>query len=349
MSSKEELKDNTIDDVKETDLKKIDKKETDENKIDNQSVEKELSENENWGDFGLSQKIQSESLVPFADDVEEMPRVETQEIGGSSDMHGQGYERYDRRGPPRRDGLRGFDRQNDRFPRHFERRNGFNRDEPPKRRAYEDRRPGPQDNGRFGMERRENDRFGGRGNDRFQDRRDDRFSERREFDRFSDRRGGSERDFNSQNGGRFGDSSGRSGNFERSEFRGDDRRDNFLGRSGERFERREFPRGSFSERGSFSRQAPPSKSLRIFGIPLDAIETDFQEWITQHCEDVRYANYNFVKDRSTGSFRGFAFINFETVEDASSAKDRLYNTEILNQRVKVDFANSDGPRGPPRS
>ena len=46
-----------------------------------------------------------------------------------------------------------------------------------------------------------------------------------------------------------------------------------------------------------------------------------------------------VKDGKTGLSRGFAFVHFESVEDAKAAKDAMCDQEIDGRRIRVDFSN----------
>lgn len=304
-----------------------------ENKKDHEKKDSE-NEGENWGDFGKSMK-EIPRLVPLAEEVGELQHIKTEEIDGPDN-----YKRFDGRGPPQR--FDGPPRNQDR--RSFDRRDESN---PPKRRNYDS-----FGNDRFNDSRspREfDDRRGG--NDRFNDRRNN-FNDRppRENwnrDRFNDR---SPRDFNNERGyDRFNDS--RSRDAPRNSY-GDrpsyDRNDSFRGESRGWDNQRGNDRFQDSrERGSF-RGNPPAKSLRIFSCPPDCTEEDFRNWFESNCSSVRCQNYNFIKDRETGSFKGFAFINYNTIEDAQTAKDSLYSVPLLGKRVKVDFALSDRSRGPPR-
>lgn len=54
-----------------------------------------------------------------------------------------------------------------------------------------------------------------------------------------------------------------------------------------------------------------------------------------------FGNVGFVKivtDKETGRSKGFGFVEFETVEEASAAKEAMDGKEIDGRAIKVDFA-----------
>lgn len=318
---------------------------------------------DNWGEFA-KKIIIAPSLVKFADEVDRLEEVQTEEIGtgGGSDS---GYQRFDRGGSRFSGPPRGNDRGSDRGGRPpYERRNDYNReDSMPKRPAYNDREPRGNDrfesNDRSGGDRRDDRLDNRRGGDRNFDRppRDSGYGGDRygSNDRFSNDRRGGDRDYPPRDDtrGRFGENKSygneRFGN-ERPRDSGSERpRDSGYG--GDRFEQRDSygsrpPYGG--DRGGFP-QNPPSKSLRAFSLPYDLLEADFRAWVEDNIGGVRFLGINFITDRETGSFKGFAFINFENIEDSEEAKNILANAPpLLGRRCKIDFSNSDRSRGAPR-
>jgi heterogeneous nuclear ribonucleoprotein A1/A3 len=54
-----------------------------------------------------------------------------------------------------------------------------------------------------------------------------------------------------------------------------------------------------------------------------------------------FGNVGFVKivtDRETGRSKGFGFVEFETVEEATAAKEAMDGKELDGRPLKVDFA-----------
>merc|ERR1711962_228501 len=294
-----------------------------------------------WADFE-EQEVPLKALVPLASEVTEMPHVETKVVGGGAS------DGFDRSGPP---GRGGYDRQDRRGRPPYERRNDYG--DQPKRRQYDDQRQGPpRDNsGRdypprddYGRDRAPRGDYG-----RDQPPRGDYGRDLRGGDRYGDRPP-------ARNGGYGGDQPPR-GDYGR-DTRGGDRygerpparNDGYGGDRGGDFGRNQQPRSDYGrdsrggdqygerppmrsggyggDRGGPRPPNPPSKSLRIFGVPYSCTEDEFKDWYNSNSGGMPYTNLNFVKDRATGDFRGFCFINFETIEDATTAKEKLFNTEI---------------------
>jgi len=60
------------------------------------------------------------------------------------------------------------------------------------------------------------------------------------------------------------------------------------------------------------------------------------------------ASVDFIADRDTGRFKGFAFVNFNNEEDAQKAIDDLHNSEFKGRPISVSFAkdrDTGGNRG----
>lgn len=53
-----------------------------------------------------------------------------------------------------------------------------------------------------------------------------------------------------------------------------------------------------------------------------------------------------VKDAKTGRSRGFAFVYFESLEDAKVAKEQCTGLEIDGRRIRVDYSITQRPHTP---
>jgi len=93
-----------------------------------------------------------------------------------------------------------------------------------------------------------------------------------------------------------------------------------------------------------ARDAPTaSRCLGVFGMSIYTDEKQLEHYFSQFgaIEAIQ-----IVYDRKTRRSRGFAFIYFERMDDAITAKERAVGTEIDGQRVRIDFSITNGPHAP---
>ena len=60
------------------------------------------------------------------------------------------------------------------------------------------------------------------------------------------------------------------------------------------------------------------------------------------------ASVKIIKDKFTGSPRGFGFVNMTTHNDADTAIEGLNGTEVGGRRIRVNKAHKQQDRRPPR-
>ncbi|XP_076328071.1 transformer-2 protein homolog beta-like isoform X7 [Tachypleus tridentatus] len=79
----------------------------------------------------------------------------------------------------------------------------------------------------------------------------------------------------------------------------------------------------------------PCRCLGVFGLSLYTQERDLKEVFSKYgpIEQVQV-----VYDAQTGRSRGFAFVYFETEEDAEEAKERCNGLEIDGRKIRVDYS-----------
>merc|ERR1712106_1033940 len=88
--------------------------------------------------------------------------------------------------------------------------------------------------------------------------------------------------------------------------------------------RRDHSRSPMSNRRRHdgNRDAPqPSKCLGVFGLSLYTTE-----------------RVNVVLDGHSGRSRGFAFLYYENVEDATEAREALNGVELDGRKIRVDYS-----------
>lgn len=81
--------------------------------------------------------------------------------------------------------------------------------------------------------------------------------------------------------------------------------------------------------------AEPSQKLFIGGLAWAATDEDLMEAFSPFGNVV---SASVVKYPDTGRSKGFAFVEYETVEEASKAKEELDGKDIAGRPIKVDFA-----------
>ena len=85
-----------------------------------------------------------------------------------------------------------------------------------------------------------------------------------------------------------------------------------------------------------TRDAPEaSKCLGVFGLSLYTSERELET------EFKRYGpleKIQVVLDGHTGRSRGFAFVYFENIEDATEARNAMTGTELDGRKIRVDFS-----------
>merc|ERR1712045_483867 len=85
-----------------------------------------------------------------------------------------------------------------------------------------------------------------------------------------------------------------------------------------------------------SREAPEtSNCLGVFGLSLYTTERELEKEFSKFGP---LEKVTVILDGKTGRTRGFAFIYFESVEDAKVAKEAMSDQEIDGRRVRVDFS-----------
>ncbi|XP_063715299.1 transformer-2 protein homolog beta-like [Symsagittifera roscoffensis] len=127
----------------------------------------------------------------------------------------------------------------------------------------------------------------------------------------------------------------RSRSVSRSRSRSRDRRDRSP--SPDRRRRRSRSRSRSHGRRSERSGIQPSKCLGIFGLNERTTERDIDRIFGDY---TGYKNCKLIKDYMSERNRGFGFMNFETVDDASYVRDRCNGKDIQGRIVRIEFSLS---------
>ncbi|XP_013772437.1 transformer-2 protein homolog beta-like [Limulus polyphemus] len=85
-----------------------------------------------------------------------------------------------------------------------------------------------------------------------------------------------------------------------------------------------------------SRENPePCRCIGVFGLSLYTKERDLKEVFSKYGT---VENIQIVYDRQSGRSRGFAFVYFDSIEDAEEAKERCNGLEIDGRKIRVDYS-----------
>ncbi|CAL2036696.1 unnamed protein product [Caenorhabditis brenneri] len=80
---------------------------------------------------------------------------------------------------------------------------------------------------------------------------------------------------------------------------------------------------------------PPSKCLGVFNLSSYTTEKDLRDVFGEFGE---IDKCDLVYDRPSGNSRGFGFIYFNLLEDATAAREKLCNTDLDGHKIRVDYS-----------
>jgi RNA recognition motif. (a.k.a. RRM, RBD, or RNP domain) len=83
----------------------------------------------------------------------------------------------------------------------------------------------------------------------------------------------------------------------------------------------------------------PMNILGVFGVDPNIREDELREWVETHLRNkVQFESVTLIVNRNTGASKGFGFIYFKTIEEATEAKE-LLNAQFCGRNpVRVDYS-----------
>ena len=73
-------------------------------------------------------------------------------------------------------------------------------------------------------------------------------------------------------------------------------------------------------------------------------ETQEDELLDEFSEFGKVLNCHMNVDRQTGYVKGYAFLEYETIKEATKAISNMNNSQFMGKALKVDFAFKKPPR-----
>lgn len=88
-----------------------------------------------------------------------------------------------------------------------------------------------------------------------------------------------------------------------------------------------------------------SNCLGVFGLTLTTTELELKEQFSKFgpLEKVQIILRSLVLDPQTGHSKGYAFVYYESGEDAKTAKEGMNGQKFNGRRIQVDFSNKKIP------
>ena len=83
---------------------------------------------------------------------------------------------------------------------------------------------------------------------------------------------------------------------------------------------------------------PPSSSIIVFGLPMSFNDADLENILPVTDPMASPTSTSIAMDKISGLSRGFGFINFQTVENASEAINYLRNTRLESCELTCNFS-----------
>eukprot|EP00668_Euglena_longa_P001923 GGOE01002247.1.p1 GENE.GGOE01002247.1~~GGOE01002247.1.p1 ORF type:complete len:258 (-),score=68.77 GGOE01002247.1:306-1022(-) len=83
-------------------------------------------------------------------------------------------------------------------------------------------------------------------------------------------------------------------------------------------------------------------SIGLFNVPYTTTQEEIEKLVTPHAG---FKKLKMISKPGTTEFRGFCFVDFETVDTAIAALEALQGTWIGNKAIDVKFASGSGGPG----
>ncbi|AFM98389.2 hypothetical protein EHEL_060150 [Encephalitozoon hellem ATCC 50504] len=86
------------------------------------------------------------------------------------------------------------------------------------------------------------------------------------------------------------------------------------------------------------RNGSPSRAIGIFGLGAYITEDDVKGFLKERIDEITNYKVVIVYDKYNGLSKGYGFIQFDTVDDAITAKNRLTGQTIKGKEIRIDYS-----------
>lgn len=86
-----------------------------------------------------------------------------------------------------------------------------------------------------------------------------------------------------------------------------------------------------------ARQAPSDPAIFVGNCPFDLQESQVEQILQDRIGRSAYKSISYIKNKTTGEFRGFCYINFNSQSDAETAVEQLKGLKFNDRDLKVDL------------
>lgn len=99
----------------------------------------------------------------------------------------------------------------------------------------------------------------------------------------------------------------------------------------------------YYKKRQFYKEPVPVNILGVFGLDSKATEEDLKEWVREKLgESLKFTRIELILDKYTGFSKGYAFIYFSSVDEATAAKELLSEKNFNGHPVRVEYSITPG-------
>ncbi|AFN83109.1 putative nucleolar transformer 2-like protein [Encephalitozoon romaleae SJ-2008] len=86
------------------------------------------------------------------------------------------------------------------------------------------------------------------------------------------------------------------------------------------------------------RNGSPSKAIGVFGLGAYITEDDVKNFLKERISGITNYKVVIVYDKYSGLSKGYGFIQFDTLDDAITAKNKLLGQTIKGKEIRIDYS-----------